>query len=189
VLANKAAFGLTETTNGEICSNEFSFLNTVGGSGGISLCTRSDGADQSTCTGGYPAPAWQQSFLPAASATKRHVPDVSFFAGAGIWGTAYVYCEADGATGPTCVNNNGTMTALIAGGTSFAAPSFAGVVALLNAQQGGRQGNINKYLYALAAKQFADPVLSVNCQSGSTPHYLTQFRIQEADSVFWRFLV
>lgn len=168
VLANKADFGLTETTNGQICSNEFSFLNTVGGSGGISLCTSSDGADQSTCTGGYPAPAWQRSFLPAASATKRHVPDVSFFAGAGIWGTAYAYCEADGATGPTCVNNNGTMTALIAGGTSFAAPSFAGVVALLNAQQGGRQGNINKYLYALAAKQFADPVLSVNCQSGST---------------------
>ena len=168
VLAHAADFGLSETTSGQICSNEFDFLNTVGGGGGVSLCTSSDGADQSSCTGGYPAPAWQQSFLPAASATNRHVPDVSFFAGAGLWGSAYAYCEADASSPTSCINNNGTMTALTAGGTSFAAPSMAGVVALLDAQQGGRQGNVNKYLYALAAKQFADPVLSVNCQSGST---------------------
>jgi subtilase family serine protease len=168
VLANKADFGLTETTSGQICSNEYAFLDTVGGSGGISLCTSSDGADQSSCTGGYPAPSWQKSFLPKVSANYRQLPDVSFFAGAGLWGSAYAYCEADAASTGDCINNNGTMTTLVAGGTSFAAPALAGVVALLNAQQGGRQGNINKYLYALAAKQFANPALSSSCQSGST---------------------
>ncbi len=168
VLAHAADFGLSETTSGQICSNEFNFLNTVGGGGGVSLCTSSDGADQSSCTGGYAAPAWQQSFLPTASSNNRHLPDVSFFAGAGLWGSAYAYCEADASSPTSCINNNGTMTALTAGGTSFAAPALAGVVALLDAQQGGRQGNVNKYLYALAAKQFSDPVLSINCQSGST---------------------
>lgn len=167
VLANAADFGLTETTSEQICSDEYSFLNTTGGGGGISLCTSSDGSDQSSCTGGHPAPVWQQDFASIGASGTRHLPDLSLFAGSGLWGTAYVYCEADATTDTICVNNDGTMSALTAGGTSFAAPAFAGVLALINEQQGSRQGNINKYLYALAAKQFADPVLSVNCQSGS----------------------
>jgi hypothetical protein len=168
VLKYASDFGLTETTSGQICSNEFAFLNTVGGGGGVSLCTSSDGANQVSCTGGHPAPAWQQSFLPAATASNRHLPDVSLFSGAGLWGSAYAYCEADASSSTSCINTNGTMTTLTAGGTSFAAPALAGIFALLDAQQGSRQGNADKYLYALAAKQFADPVLSVNCQSGSS---------------------
>lgn len=167
ILLNAAGFGLTETTSGDICDYEYSFLNTVGGGGGISLCTSSDQASQSSCTGGHPAPAWQYGFAGIDSSSKRHLPDVSFFAGSGLWGSAYVYCEADAATDTICVNDNGSMTALTAGGTSFGAPAFAGVVALLNQQQGGRQGNINKYLYSLAAKQYADSTLAANCQSGS----------------------
>jgi hypothetical protein len=168
LLAHASDFGLTETSNGEICSNEYTYLNTAGGGGGISLCTSSDGADQSSCTGGHAAPVWQQGFASMNATSKRHVPDVSFFSGAGLWGSAYPFCEADATTSTICVNNNGSMSVMMAGGTSFAAPAFAGVVALLNEQQGGRQGNINKYLYALAAKQFADSTLSANCQSGSS---------------------
>jgi subtilase family serine protease len=38
-----------------------------------------------------------------------------------------------------------------AGGTSFGAPTFAGIVAILNQKTGSRQGNVNPTLYALAA--------------------------------------
>jgi hypothetical protein len=169
VLSHASDFGLSETTSAKICNNEYSFLNTVGGGGGISLCTTSDGSSQSTCTGGYDAPAWQQSITSIGVSGKRHVPDVSFFAGAGLWASAYAFCEADASADSgdsgDCINNDGVMTSLAAGGTSFAAPAFAGVIALLNQQQGTRQGNINKYLYALGEKQFADSTLSTTCQS------------------------
>jgi hypothetical protein len=39
----------------------------------------------------------------------------------------------------------------VAGGTSFGAPSFAGIVAILNQKIGSKQGNINPTLYAVAA--------------------------------------
>ncbi|MDE1161463.1 MAG: Ig-like domain repeat protein [Acidobacteriaceae bacterium] len=167
LLAHAADFGLTETTSGAICDNEYAFLDTTGGGGGVSQCTSSDQSTQGSCTGGHPAPVWQQSVSSIGATGKRHLPDVSFFAGAGLWGSAYAFCEADEATSDMCVNNSGTMTTLSAGGTSFASPAFAGIVALLNQQQGARQGNINKYLYALAAKQFANPTLAANCQSGA----------------------
>ena len=167
ILLHAAGFGFAEKTTGALCDNELSVLDTEGGGGGISNCTSSDTSTQKSCTGGHPAPAWQQSLSGIGSAGKRHIPDVSLFAGSALWGSAYVYCEADAATGDVCVNKNGTMTALAAGGTSFGAPAFAGVVALINQQQGSRQGNVNKYLYALAAKQYANSTLAANCQSGS----------------------
>lgn len=172
ILAHASAFGLSETTSAQICNNEYTFLNTVGGGGGISLCTSSDGSDQSTCSGGYDAPAWQQSIASIGASGKRHLPDVSFFAGAGTWASAYAFCEADASSDASdCINNAGVMTSLAAGGTSFGAPAFAGIIALLNQQQGARQGNINKYLYSLGEKQFADPTLSSSCQSadGNSP--------------------
>lgn len=166
VLAHAPDFGLTETTNAQICNDEYSFLNTVGGGGGISLCTSSDGSDQNSCTGGYDAPTWQQTIASIGVSGKRHLPDVSLFAGAGIWASAYAFCEADASSDAgDCINNAGTMTSLAAGGTSFGAPAFSGIITLLNQQQGARQGNISKYLYALAEKQFADPSLSSSCQS------------------------
>ena len=167
ILLHAAGFGFPETTVGSLCDKELSVLTTGGGGGGISNCTDSDSSKQKSCTGGHPAPAWQQSLSGIGSAGKRHVPDVSLFAGSALWDSAYVYCEADQATGDMCDNKNGTMTALAAGGTSFGAPAFAGIVALINQQQGSRQGNVNKYLYALAAKQNANSILATNCQSGS----------------------
>ncbi|MBW4028164.1 MAG: peptidase S53 [Acidobacteria bacterium] len=167
ILLHAADFGFTETTAGALCDNEFALLTTGGGGGGISQCTSSDGATPGSCGGGHPAPAWQQSLPGVGSTGKRHLPDVAMFAGNGLWGSAYAYCEADAGTADMCVNENGTMTALSAGGTSFASPALAGIVALLNQQQGTRQGNINKYLYALASRQYADATLALNCQSGS----------------------
>lgn len=84
----------------------------------------------------YAQPAWQAS-VPGASATDgmRAVPDVSLTA-----------ADHDGAI---MVENGGFY---IASGTSVAAPSFAGIMALIVASQDGRgQGSANSRLYALAA--------------------------------------
>ncbi len=87
----------------------------------------------------YLQPAWQAAVLaslPGASAAEgmRAVPDVSL--------------AAANHDGVIAVENGGFY---IASGTSVAAPSFAGIMALLAASQGGNaQGSANPRLYALA---------------------------------------
>jgi pseudomonalisin len=83
----------------------------------------------------YAKPAWQSgSGVPADG--HRDVPDVSL--------TASIH---DG----YLIYMNGTLYA--AGGTSAGAPSFAGLMALVNQKTAVRQGNPNPTLYALASKQ------------------------------------
>lgn len=128
------------------------FLNVVGGGGGISNCTNTSTVDPKDCTTGYAQPAWQAGVLGVADDARRHVPDVSFFAGNGIWGSGYLFCESDATLTGTCdLTNDGDM--LYAGGTSFAAPAFAGIVALLNQKVASPLGNLNPTLYQLAATQ------------------------------------
>lgn len=84
---------------------------------------------------------WQTQFLNGRS---RSVPDVAFnadpFTGYAIYDTNSVY------TSPTAGWTNGW------GGTSFAAPQWAGLIALIDQYTGTRQGLINYALYANAAK-------------------------------------
>ncbi len=99
----------------------------------------------------FSKPSWQTGTgVPADGA--RDVPDVAFNASNGH--DPYLLCSQG-----SCVNGfrraandpsspNG-LTA--AGGTSFGAPAFAGVVAILNQKTGSRQGNVNPNLYAVAA--------------------------------------
>jgi subtilase family serine protease len=136
------------------------YVNSIGGGGGASNCT-TNGTNSSTttpnpatCSGGYPKPIWQTgvSGIPADSA--RDVPDVSFFAGNGFLGSAYLICVSDAGT---CVSSQ-TATAEPAGeeeigGTSVASPAMAGVMALINQKSGSPQGNPNTELYVLAGKQ------------------------------------
>ncbi len=146
-----------DTTNEALC-NDFSngapFLNTAGGGGGASKCTQSDASDPSSCMGGYPRPDWQLSIPGMPQNGVRNLPDISFFAGSGLWGTAYLFCQSDSTPDGTCNYQNGDLAYLTAGGTSFATPAFAGVVALMNQKAQGPLGNINYSLYQMGAAQY-----------------------------------
>ncbi len=163
-----AVFGtlLGYSTNAETnCNNaqltSYGFVTAVGGSGGKSNCTTSDGTNQSSCTGGYPKPTWQ-----AGTSTTRAVPDVSLFAASGSpSGAFYLICEADQlqAGYTSCDSTDPNTEFLGVGGTSASTPSFAGIMALVDQKTGSRQGNANYILYKLAAQSGA----SCNSSSGA----------------------
>ena len=99
----------------------------------------------------FSKPDWQTGTgVPADGA--RDVPDVALAASPNHDG--YLLCATDptAQVGP-CVtgfrDSNSNLN--VAGGTSFGAPSFAGIVAILNQKIGSKQGNINPTLYAVAA--------------------------------------
>ncbi len=126
----------------------------VGGGGGISIYT--------------PRPSWQTgSGIPTnadainvysgtgiaagspITGLHRLVPDLSFIAASGHDGT--LFCYEGG-----CYENAGgnLISAGVVGGTSVAAPAMASVQALIDAANGGRQGNANINYYALANQQY-----------------------------------
>ena len=122
-------------------------VNTVGGSGGKSSCTVGDGQDVTSCSGGYAKPAWQKGLgVPADG--KRDIPDVALFASAGFYTNSfYIICEADLTDGVSCDGQNGEFLGV--GGTSASAPSFAGIMAMVDQKTASRQGNANYVLYNL----------------------------------------
>jgi len=98
----------------------------------------------------FSKPAWQTGTgVPADS--SRDVPDIAFNAAAIHDG--YLVCSSGSAANePVCANNTFLSTsneANVFGGTSFVAPSFAGVVALVEQQLGNTTGlgNIGPVLY------------------------------------------
>ena len=123
---------------------------TNGGSGGKSNCTAPAGIAPSSCNGGYASPPWQ---ITALRDTARDLPDVSLFASDGFWGSFYIVCEADASLlSSSCNLKNGLAGFIGVGGTSAAAPAFAGIMALLNQYTGSvGQGNANYELYKLAS--------------------------------------
>jgi subtilase family serine protease len=94
----------------------------------------------------FAKPSWQTGTgVPADG--KRDVPDISLNASAAH--DPYLIC-----TSGSCVNGfrmaNNDLE--VVGGTSAGAPSFAAIMALIDQQQKGAQGNANPVLYSLAAK-------------------------------------
>jgi hypothetical protein len=156
-----------DTTNELLCNDsnaQYALLNTVGGSGGASNCTDTATNNPADCKSGYPQPSWQTGMT---ADSRRQIPDVSFFAGSGLWYSAYIFCESDRTPdGATCFGDNQQYN--LGGGTSFSAPAFAGIVALLNQKTNSRLGNINYNLYDLAAQQFNDPNRKDACKVGDT---------------------
>jgi hypothetical protein len=147
-------FPLLGLDPGNCDSLGFNLIDIIATGGGVSACTVSNGQDVSTCTGGYPKPSWQTGVgVPADG--KRDVPDVSLFAGNGFLQVFYIYCQADALpSNPSCALDPGSTTDFLgAGGTSFSAPNFAGIMALVNQKTQARQGNANFVLYKLAAGQ------------------------------------
>jgi hypothetical protein len=132
-------------------------IDLVAGSGGASNCVNSTGTMPNvTCTGGYAKPSWQSGTgVPDDGA--RDIPDVSLFAGNGFTRSFYVLCEADAlpAGEISCNRAYANWYFLGAGGTSAAAPAFAGIMAMVNQKTGERQGSANYVLYPLAAKSGA----------------------------------
>ena len=106
-------------------------------------------------TGGGPStviakPVWQTGTGVPADGV-RDTPDLSFSASGHNGYFACLEYESSSAGDAGCVPNHGSIGFVVFSGTSASAPSMAGVVALLDAKLGTRQGNINPALYALAA--------------------------------------
>ena len=95
-------------------------------------------------------PAWQTGF----GDTARDLPDVSLFASNGSNVSYYPICANDGDCQP--VSSSGTVQISGVGGTSASAPSFAGIMAMVNQYQTKllgspqRQGQADFVLYPLS---------------------------------------
>jgi subtilase family serine protease len=77
-----------------------------------------------------------------------------------------VFCDADASPDGACdYSNSNDVGYLAAGGTSFASPAFAGIMALINQQAGAAQGNPNYTLYKLAGRQYG--TVGTACQSSN----------------------
>lgn len=139
--------------------------NIVGAGGGVSTV--------------YPKPAWQTNVTPQDGA--RDLPDVSLFAANGLDSATWAVCasqfvNAQGVTVTDCVPDPTTNTYNLSGfgGTSTAAPAFAGMLALVEQSVGHRLGQANVVLYKLsqtAPSVFHDITsgnISVVCTGGTT---------------------
>jgi subtilase family serine protease len=101
-------------------------------------------------------PTWQTGVSGIETGFYRLVPDISLAASPNYPG--YLYCSSDTETGVTgsCTHGfrdvNSTYLT-VAGGTSFDAPIFAGMLAIINQSHGVTtgQGVVNPILYTLAS--------------------------------------
>jgi subtilase family serine protease len=164
--------------------------NIVAGSGGASNCSTNTTVDTSTtykvgnCTSGYSKPSWQTGAgVPADGA--RDLPDVSLMAGNGFDNAIWLVCDNATTTNSAkqtvpldCeVQSDGNFYFDGYGGTSAAAPSFAGILALVQQMTGSRLGQAAQTLYAFYNSSFASAAFhdvtvgnnSVPCTS-STPN-------------------
>jgi len=117
-----------------------------------------------------PTPGWQAGVGVPSARSGRYTPDVAFSASLH---DGYFACFA--AAGETCALSGSSYGFEYFAGTSAAAPSMAGVAALLNQKRGAAQGNLNPTLYATFAASpalFHDVTVStsgVSSCSVSTP--------------------
>ena len=100
-------------------------------------------------------PRWQTGVTGIPSGSYRLVPDISLDSSPD--NAAYLYCSSDPSTGITGSCSNGFRDSsdqylTVAGGTSFASPIFAGMLAIINQKlNSSGQGVINSTLYTMAA--------------------------------------
>jgi hypothetical protein len=168
-------------------------LNIVGGGGGQSTCVAavSDVNGNISCPtasytnatiGGWTKPAYQPiatgSGLNLMNDLTRDLPDVSLFASDGILSNSfYIVCEAD-ISGGQCNLSQSFINFVGVGGTSSSAPSFAGIMALINENMAvnnptlsPRQGNANYVLYSLDSGQISAATTGgYSCNSSTSPN-------------------
>jgi subtilase family serine protease len=146
-----------ESANGaDVISSALSYIpeqvwNDDSSSNGIS----SGGGGISTLTA---RPSWQTGVTGIPSGGYRLVPDISL--AASLSNPGYLYCTSDSSywsSGQQASCNSGfrdssTEYLTVAGGTSFGAPIFAGMLAIINQKlHSTGQGVVNSTLYTLAA--------------------------------------
>jgi len=162
------------TTVNKGYSSDFAYKNSqeigniIAGSGGVSTV--------------YAKPAFQTSLTPQDR--FRDVPDVSFLAGNGLYGAAWVICSdnvTDGTAAQTytdCLASGGQFTSSTvfgaAGGTSASAPAFAAMLALVAQAHGSpsdnyRLGQADNILYQLARSQYSKVFHDVTTGNNSVP--------------------
>jgi trimeric autotransporter adhesin len=155
------------TISADVAATNDGQTNIVAGSGGFSACVTST---TTACTGGYTVPSFQSSITPSGGVTNsnsvRMIPDVAFMAGDGTYQALWLVCSDPATDGivpvgdTECANTNGTFSGstyfIGVGGTSAAAPAFAGMLALVAEAKGSssdnyRLGQVDPVLYNLAA--------------------------------------
>jgi subtilase family serine protease len=143
-------------SNSDAVSSLLSYVpETVWNEGSVSYGIAAGGGGASAH---FPRPAWQSGVPGIPSGAYRLLPDVALQSS--IESPGFLYCSDD----PALANAQGQIASCsggfygpshpvaTAGGTSFAAPIFAGMVAILNGfEHSTGQGNINPILYKLAS--------------------------------------
>jgi subtilase family serine protease len=161
------------------CANSI-VAKVQGGTTGLAYCNESAKGPEQDGVGGtggaslvYAKPVWQlTSILGVPNDGVRDQPDVALFAANGIWNHSYLICMSDtNEGGAPCVYSgvgpNGEPLALnqAYGGTSVAAPAFAGILALETQVAGAALGNVSPRLYQLAQAQYSNPLLVKSCNA------------------------
>jgi subtilase family serine protease len=150
------SFGASGFCNSTV--GQQNYLIDVSGSGGPSTCFTGapsiPGVVSGTCRGN-PKPPYQRGVPGIPDDGLRDQPDLSLFAGNGVWGSFYVECLSDVSQGGAACTPRNDAILLGGGGTSFASPAMAGILALIE-QRFGRQGDANFVFYYLAGRQFRE---------------------------------
>jgi hypothetical protein len=141
--------------NSNPSSNTFG-IDVVAGGGGPSTLTSK--------------PAYQTGINGMPTANFRQLPDVSLFSGNGTNASFLVICQQDANTGTGSSTSSCDLSSPFndfqgVGGTSAAAPAFAGIMAMVNQKTGQRQGNANFVLYQLYKNGSASTI----CPSSAAP--------------------
>src|SRR5215472_7591917 len=158
---DSCAANATSSNLNSVCVNPSpaNLLNIVGGSGGPSSV--------------YAKPPFQSGGI-TPNDSHRDLPDISLFASDGASSNSfYLFCQADGISAgspPSCVPDaQGHFSFFGAGGTSASSPAFAAIMALIDQQQNGRQGNPNPLLYAIAKGETFSSCNSSSFTNPATP--------------------
>jgi len=136
------------STNGANLNSAYSYIP----EGGWNEPLNADSATQAASSGGgvstvIATPSWQTGTGVPAARSGRYTPDIAFSASCH---DGYFGCFAAG--GGSCVKAaNGSFHFMGFCGTSAAAPSMAGIAAILDQEKGAPQGNLNPGLYLTSA--------------------------------------
>jgi subtilase family serine protease len=119
----------------------------------------------------FTRPTWQSGVPGIPSGTFRLLPDIALQSS--IKSPGFLICSSDptltqGQTSCSDALEDSSGKYTVAGGTSFAAPIFAGFLAILNQlEQTNGQGNVNPQLYALASNSASYAATFHDITSGS----------------------